>query len=113
MAYRVNVAGYKALRTDGMAEFITRVSERGATEAKRLVNVDTGDLRSSISARVDIGADPATGYVYATKNYAIWQEFEPGEDVPGYGTRRRRGGKPFLRPGVETAIRDESARARQ
>jgi hypothetical protein len=113
MAYRENPAGLAALRTDGMAEFITRVSERAATEAKRLVNVDTGDLRSSISARVDVGSDPATGYVFATKNYAIWQEFEPGEDIPGIGTRRRRGGKAFLRPGVQIAIRDELARARQ
>lgn len=107
MVYRENPAGMAALRTDGMAPFIARVVETGATNAKLLVNVDTGDLRSSITARVDAGADPVVGWVYATKNYAIWQEFEPGEDIPGVGTRRRRGGKAFLRPGVQQAIERE------
>lgn len=84
----------------------TDVLEKARTNAVRLVKVDTGYLRSTIATRIE---RPATGQIVgileATADYALWQETEPGDAIPGYGTRQRPGGRPYLRPAVFEALR--------
>jgi len=76
--------------------------------ARNEVHVDTGYLRGRIVWSVDPGeafGEPFVGRLHGDTNYALWQETEPGDSIPGVGTRIRSGGKPFLRPGVLKALR--------
>ena len=101
---RINQAGIDEFKVGPIEEWLGGVLIDAHREAVSLVNVDTGNLRSSIGFGLERrGGDPV-GYLFAGTNYAIFQEFEPGETIPGVGRRKRRGGKPFLRPGVMKAL---------
>lgn len=82
----------------------SQILEPAATEARGTVNVDSGLLRSTIGTAILEENGQPVGFLYAGTNYAIWQETEPGDAIPGGGTRRRGGGKPFLRPAVMKAL---------
>lgn len=102
---RINNQGIQRLQRDEIAPWLQKdilsVAER---EAKGNVNVDTGNLRSTIGTAIEIINGVPVGFLFAGTNYAIPQEFEPGETIPGRGSRRRRGGKPFLRPAAMAAL---------
>jgi hypothetical protein len=74
--------------------------------AKRLVNVDTGDLRASITHYIEEDEGGRVAYVGSTLDYAVYQELEPGDIFPsGAGKyagspRDDPGGRPYLRPAL-------------
>jgi hypothetical protein len=74
--------------------------------AKRLVNVDTGDLRGSITHVLEEDERGRIAFVGSNLNYAIYQELEPGDIFPsGAGKyagspRDDPGGRPYLRPAL-------------
>jgi phage gpG-like protein len=74
--------------------------------AKRLVNVDTGNLRASITHELDEDDTGRVAFVGSNVDYALYQELEPGDIFPsGAGKyagapRVRRGGQPYLRPAL-------------
>jgi hypothetical protein len=74
--------------------------------AKRLVNVDTGLLRSSITHEIDEDEHGRVAFVGSPVEYAVFQELDPGDIFPvGAGKyagfpRIRRGGQPYLRPAL-------------
>jgi len=60
-------------------------------DAKRMVRVDTGRLRASITHEVEKSKDEVTGRVGSNVEYAVYQE---------YGTSKM-SGHPYLRPALE------------
>lgn len=108
-------SGVKRMAREDVAPWLQKVLNTAQTEARNLVNVDTGDLKASITTAIEHEPD-IVGFVLANKNYAIWQELEPGDRTaylpvttgPGAPTRKRKGGKAFLRPGVLKAIRQHT-----
>lgn len=103
-SFRINQRGVDELQTRGMEPFVFKVAETAAAIARGLVNVDSGELRSTIGTAFETAGGVFVGFVTAGTAYAIWQEFEPGEVLPTGGTRKRRGGKAFLRPGIMQAL---------
>ncbi len=98
-------AGLDKLKTESVARWLqTDILETAKREAVALVHKDDGDLMGSISTAIENGPEGPVGYLFAGTNYAIWQEFEPGENIPGVGTRIRSGGKPYLRPAAFKAL---------
>jgi len=88
-------------------EVVLRTVEKTATLAKQFVRVDTGDLRSSITAI----AAGTTGEVYSDSDHAVEQEFGM-PDVPSVAKQNTApkngpGGPytftPYLRPAVAIA----------
>jgi hypothetical protein len=99
----INRGGIERMKSVDINQWLaTDILPAAHREAVALVNYDFGHLRSSIGTAIEPGP---VGFLFAGTNYAIWQEFEPGEAIPGVGTRRRRGGKPFLRPAVIRALK--------
>lgn len=112
MAAGVNVtmlpAGLEALEQIQIKQWFVGVLLDAQRFARREVNVDTGFLRGRIVWAIEPGeskGEPFIGRLIGDTNYALWQETEPGDDIPGVGTRIRSGGKPYLRPGVLQALR--------
>lgn len=108
----MNRAGIEALKRDDITKWLLNdILEPAKREAQALVNVDFGILKGSIGTAVDPGP---VGFLFAGTDYAVWQEFEPESReylgstldsyIPGVGKRKRKGGKPFLRPGVIKAL---------
>lgn len=97
--------GLRRLQDDILEPWLIARLEKGRGVSVREVNVDTGSLRSSIQTRISKTDGRLVGYIEALNDYALWQETEPGDIIPGVGTRIRSGGKPYLRPGLYEAIR--------
>lgn len=105
--FRLNRRGIDALVEGDIEEWLTKVLVDAQREAKNEVNVDSGFLKSRIKPQIDTTGQrdkPIKGSLVAETDYAVWQETEPGDSIPGIGTRKRRGGRPFLRPGVQKAL---------
>jgi hypothetical protein len=99
---------------------IDKTASEGSIEAKGLVHFDTTTLQGSIrpdpaKKNADGQIEGAYGPHRATNpeneedvmTYAVYQEFLPGEWMPdpsgeGETMRRRRGGKPYMRPSMKT-----------
>lgn len=96
-----------------VSEKLLAACERGMLEtasecvatSKALVHKDTTSLQGSI--RIDPegvrreGGQLSLDWGSHDIEYAIWQEFLPGEEMPGVGTRLLAGGKPYLRPSAD------------
>jgi len=73
--------------------------------SKALVHKDTTSLQGSI--RMDgrgvrrEGGQISLDWGSYGIDYAIWQEYLPGEELPEGGTRLLSGGKPYLRPSAD------------
>lgn len=87
---------------------IDKTTSDGAIEAKDPVHKDTTLLQGSIFAvPAKKTSEGIIEGIYGPHDvdYAVFQEFLPGEsmpDPPG-GVRVRSGGKPYLRPSMKTA----------
>lgn len=74
--------------------------------AKRLVHVDDGELKGSITHYLDEDAEGRVAFVGSNLDYAIYQELEPGDIFPAQAgeyagsPRVRSGGQPYLRPAL-------------
>jgi hypothetical protein len=88
----------------------------GMAEAKRLVHKDTRSLESAIQienakmndeGQIEGSYGPRSAPNNATGRdileYAVFQEFLPGEEMPDGGSRTRKGGKPYMRPSQKVA----------
>jgi hypothetical protein len=116
MAAGVNVVvhpdGIKEMEREDLVPWLQTILETAATEARGLVNVDSGRLRSSITTRLTL--EPFEGHLEANTNYAAYQELEPDDAsayVPVTTTatwRRTPGGRAYLRPGALKGIRDHT-----
>lgn len=107
----VNERGIDALAAGPVAAWLQReILEPSARNARALVNVDTGYLRTTIGTALSIRGRTVVGHVFNGTNYGLWQETEPGDVLPSGGVRIRPGGKPHLRPGVLAAFADAGAR---
>lgn len=94
---------------------IDKTTSDGAITAKRLVNRETTTLQGSIYPEPAVVASDGSVYgIYGPHDveYAVPQEFLPGEQAPEFtaggktypaGTRKRSGGKPYMRPSYEEA----------
>ena len=95
---------------------LERTAAIGVIEAKTLVNKDTTALQGSImfhrAKKADDGtieceygpsraSNPNSGESITT--YAVYQEFDLGEQMPDGSTRDRKGGKPYMRPSMRKA----------
>lgn len=85
---------------------IDKTTSDASIEAKRLVNIDTSTLQGSI--RPEAAAENSNGQIVGIYGphdveYAAWQEFLPGEQMPDGATRERSGGKPYMRPSMAKA----------
>lgn len=101
-----------ALAPGGWEDFaLTHKAAAVELMAKRLVNVDTGRLRESITTRMEVDEGGRVAYVGSDVEYAIYQELEPGDRFPSTAgkyagaPRDDRGGQPFLRPALQAGIR--------
>lgn len=107
----VNPGGIDRLAATEVAPWLqVEILEPSARNARQLVNVDTGFLRSTISTSISVAGRKIVGHVFNAADYGLWQETEPGDEIPGRGTRQRPGGKPHLRPGVLAAVAAAGAR---
>lgn len=107
----VNEVGINRLAREEVAPWLqNQILEPAARNARALVRVDTGDLRSTIGTAITVSGRQIEGWVFNGTSYGIWQETEPGDVIEGVGVRQRMGGKPHLRPGVLAAINDLGAR---
>lgn len=108
----LNPGGIAALEaTGGPVDAVLRLkAELVATEAKRLVNVDNGRLKGSITTVP--GRDPKGQLqvlIGSNVEYALFQELEVGATFPAGGpyagkTRVRAGGKAYLRPALASVM---------
>jgi hypothetical protein len=84
---------------------IDKTTSEGTIDAKRLVNRDTTTLQGSIfpePAKVNGSGQVEGVYGPHDVEYAKYQEFLPGETMPDGQPRRRKGGKPYMRPSMRT-----------
>lgn len=88
---------------------IDRTTSEGTIEAKRLVNVRTATLQGSIYPEpAKVNAEGQVEGVYGPHDveYAVYQEFLPTELMPDGTPRRKRGGKPYMRPSMKLVLRN-------
>lgn len=96
-----------ATKPDGWEDVaLTRKAVAVELKAKRLVHVDTGALRASITYRLEEDAEGRVAFVGSNSDYAIYQELEPGDIFPAQSgkysgsPRDDPGGRPYLRPAL-------------
>lgn len=84
-------------REAAMGAFLKSVADDAASQVRPLVPVDDGTLRDSVTSDVEMTRDGFQGVVKVGGRKAFyWHWIE-------FGTSRE-GARPFLRPGVQSAI---------
>ncbi len=92
-----NRRGFDELkRTPQMRDFVDGVGDDAAAQVKAKAPVDSGALRSSVKATTKVGRDGAVAEVSVGGAAFYWHFVE-------FGTSRK-AARPFLRPGVQSAL---------
>ena len=95
MSFKIDDAGIRGLGSaTEMRAYMEAIGQACEVEVKDLAPVASGDLRDSVSHRVEREATGLVATVFFGKFYGIFKEF---------GTSRE-AAKPFLRPGVLKVI---------
>ena len=118
-----NLAAFEAKLVPRIIAAVGKGTDVVANEARVLVPVDTGELRSTIGASVVWAGYQITGFVQATAKHAAFVEFGTGQrgaasagagPYPYSPTWKGMPAQPFMRPAIDQsheaivqAFRDE------